>query len=50
VAQYAQQLVLFTSEQVLVGETTALLSTQRLSQVYQVHVTVTEIDGKRLAL
>ena len=50
VAQYAQQLALFTSGQVLVGDTAALLSTQWLSQVYQVPVTVTEIDGKRVVL
>jgi ABC-type Mn2+/Zn2+ transport system ATPase subunit len=47
VAQYAQQLALFTQGEVLVGEATTLLSTQRLSQVYHMPVTVTEIDGKR---
>jgi ABC-type Mn2+/Zn2+ transport system ATPase subunit len=48
VAQYAQQLALFTQGEVLIGETTMLLSAPRLSQVYHMHVTVTEIDGKRL--
>lgn len=47
VAQYAQQLALFTQGEVLVGETTTLLSAPRLSQVYHMPVTVTEIDGKR---
>jgi ABC-type Mn2+/Zn2+ transport system ATPase subunit len=50
VAQYARQLVLFTSGRVVWGDTAALLSTQRLSQVYQVQVTVTEVDGKRFVL
>ena len=47
VAQYAQHLALFTPGEVLVGETTTLLSAPRLSQVYHMPVTVTEIDGKR---
>jgi ABC-type Mn2+/Zn2+ transport system ATPase subunit len=50
VAQYAQQLALFIHGQVVVGETATLLSAQRLSQVYQMPVTVTEIDGKRVVL
>jgi ABC-type Mn2+/Zn2+ transport system ATPase subunit len=48
VAQYAQQLALFTQGEVLIGETPMLLSAPRLSQVYHMPVTVTEIDGKRL--
>jgi ABC-type Mn2+/Zn2+ transport system ATPase subunit len=48
VAQYAQHLALFTQGQVLVGETTTLLSAHRLSQVYHIPITVTEKDGKRL--
>jgi ABC-type Mn2+/Zn2+ transport system ATPase subunit len=48
VAQYAHQLALFTPGEVLTGETATLLSAPRLSQVYHTHVTVTEIDGKRL--
>jgi ABC-type Mn2+/Zn2+ transport system ATPase subunit len=48
VAQYAQQLALFTQGEVLIGETTRLLSAPRLSQVYHMPVTVTERDGKRL--
>jgi ABC-type Mn2+/Zn2+ transport system ATPase subunit len=48
VAQYARHLALFTQGQVLVGETTTLLSAPRLSQVYHMPITVTEQDGKRL--
>ena len=50
VAQYAQQLAIFTQGEVLVGETTALLSEQRLGQVYHIKVTVQEIDGRRFIL
>jgi ABC-type Mn2+/Zn2+ transport system ATPase subunit len=50
VAQYAHQLAIFTPGEVLVGETMALLSAQRLGQVYHINVTVQEIDGRRLIL
>jgi ABC-type Mn2+/Zn2+ transport system ATPase subunit len=50
VAQYAQQLALFTPGKLLVGATRALLSAQQLSQVYHIDVVVTEVAGKRFIL
>lgn len=47
VAQYAHQLAMVTPKGLLVGDTATLLTAQELRQLYQIEVTVQEIDGKR---
>jgi ABC-type Mn2+/Zn2+ transport system ATPase subunit len=50
VAQYTHHLAMVTPAGLLVGDTATLLTTQELRRVYQIDVTVQEIDGKRFIL